>query len=183
MENLPDFPIGSFNKWYNSSEISIPNNNLQDWLLDTGSLTVKLELMCNRFELSLLGHQNIDLELKKSKPFFIFPKDGSWVLREVILWGDGMPWVFAHSLICKALMDKKGDNFAEKSIGNFIFNDPQFVRSKFQLNYEKPPENLSKFLNPFIGKLWGRRSCFTTSKYAIIVEEIFLPQSPAYKTN
>lgn len=110
---------------------------------------------------------------------------GPYQVREVVLWGDNMPWVFARSLLPSVLCDVaegKLVNLGDKPLGSILFHDPLFVRQPFELTCLPDTHPLFAALNlPRERVLWGRRSRFAYLKWQVMVAEIFLPLCPAYK--
>ncbi len=139
--------------------------------------------MCRRFRVEVLFHAPMSAPLCGD--------DDTNYLREVILWGDDTPWVFARSIIPAALNNGELLDLGEQPLGQRIFNDERFVRSQFemcQVNSEALCKQLpakvtaavkrSKCAN--VGPLFGRRSAFHFLEHRLSVAEIFLPLAPAY---
>lgn len=167
---------------------------LSDWLLNTGSLTERLQALTNHFNVCLLGQEALDMDDSEGRLLLSHPKSiqKEWQVREVLL--QGVPksnqhkqgsseprqdWVFARSVLPNELCQSKWANLGNQPLGSRIFNDNNFVRSGFeigQLAYhpvtQKPFEN---------GQVcWARRSKFTIEHYELLVAEAFLPNSPCY---
>lgn len=173
------FPIGLPGQWHDAEAVSVPDAYLKNWLLDTGSLTERLQSHCRQFSLSLLGQEPIAPALIPAR--LLQDSQGDWQVREVILHGEGQPWVFAHSLIPDALC--KGDlaGLGNKPLGQRIFNDARFSRSAFELTQLSKDDALFDKLGiEATRSLWGRRSVFCFGGGVMMVAEIFLPGSPAY---
>lgn len=134
--------------------------------------------------MQLLGQRQAEISLEEiqqlntDSPVF---RPDEWLVREVVLWGDGQPWVFARSLIPQALCSDELANLGNQALGKIIFNDRRFVRQPFELCYLAQPNELLKTLElNTCEPLWGRRSVFTMNQLSMSVAELFLPQSPAY---
>lgn len=105
-----------------------------------------------------------------------------WQIREVLLSGNGKPWVFARSILPQVLCEQDLAGLGEKPLGQIIFNDPRFARQPFQLTCLKYPSELHRQFNlSNDSELWGRRSVFQFQTHQLMVAEIFLPDSPAYR--
>ncbi len=144
-------------------------------------MTERLQSMCRRFDLILLGQHpaqptDCERDVLPDKPL-----GGNWVIREVILCGDGQPWVYARSVICQALVDGELSQLGQQPLGKVIFNDKRFSRSEFQLSYALAPDKLAPLIEPKDMYLWGRRSCFHYADHVMLVAETFLPDAPAYR--
>lgn len=173
--------------WVGPSQITIPSHQLHNWLLDTGSLTERLVAQCKKFELILIGQAQAGL----SQEEYIQVADSEepmseeeWIIREVLLLGDGTPWVFARSVIPVKLWQTDFTDLNTQPLGQRIFNDPKFSRMPFEITQISSS-------NPFFDKLgvsqardlWGRRSTFKCEYMNMMVSEVFLPDSPAYWTD
>jgi len=175
--------------WQAPAEILIQDELLAHWLLDVSSLTERLQSACNRFEVVVVKHQ---LASPRYDEFELLGcSQSSTYIREVILLGDGVPWVFARSVIPKEINDGELDGLGNEPLGKRIFNDPRFKRGEFQLCQldwslihkrlmVKTKLNLSALDINTASKVYGRRSCFDFLGYKMSVAELFLPESPAY---
>jgi chorismate--pyruvate lyase len=190
-----DFPVGLAVDWLSLAEANIPEPTLKDWLLDTGSLTERVQSACGEFSLQLLGQQALE---PHSTELSLLKANGqtAYQIREIVLCGDEQPWVFARSVIPQAIIEAELSNLGSEPLGKRLFNDKRFVRSEFQvctLPYEQFSQHLaeqassqsgvqsdSQLKNDTKQKLWGRRSVFTFESHHLIVAEVFLPGSPAY---
>lgn len=107
-----------------------------------------------------------------------------WIVREVILSGDDVPWVFARSVLPKSELDDSLSRFStlgNQPLGQVIFNDTQFKRLPIQITRLESTNPLLRHLSMTTDKpLFGRRSLFRYRQSHLLVAEIFLPQSPAY---
>ncbi|MEQ3640486.1 MAG: chorismate lyase [Alteromonas sp.] len=194
MSITADFPVGLAVDWLSLAEANIPEPTLKDWLLDTGSLTERVQSACGEFSLQLLGQQALE---PHSTELALLQANGqtAYQIREIVLCGDEQPWVFARSVIPQAIIEAELSNLGSEPLGKRLFNDKRFVRSEFQvctLPYEQFSQHLAEqsnsqssaqLKNDTKQKLWGRRSVFTFESHHLIVAEVFLPGSPAYAQN
>ncbi len=84
--------------------------------------------------------------------------------RKVILSGNDLPWVLAHTLVPQvSLMSPLGQvkNLRNKPLGAFLFSHPGLSRSRLDI----AP----------VGEFWGRCSLFELYLRPILVAEFFLP--------
>lgn len=179
------FPLGIDAKWSSPAHIDIPDAYLKNWLLDTGSLTERLQSHCREFQVSVLGQRQAALTLEEqqqlglAKPHY---DEADWQVREVILLGENQPWVFARSIIPRSLCQSDFANLGNKPLGQLIFNDERFKRSPFQVAHLSKPASLLMTLGfAKAEQLWGRRSVFALQDMKMMVAEVFLPEAPAYK--
>lgn len=179
------FPIGIPSQWAEPDQFAIDSPCLKNWLLDTGSLTERLQSQCASFSLTLIGQRQVQISLEEFQrvcaPQQVFnPKQ--WQVREVLLWGDNQPWVFARSIIPQQLCDTDFIHLNTKPLGQLIFNDERFKRMPFEVTNMCPSKAFLAQLHISCEMaLWGRRSVFSFENLKMSVSEVFLPGSPAYQ--
>jgi chorismate--pyruvate lyase len=179
------FPVGIPSQWAGPEHFTIPTPCLKDWLFDTGSLTEKLQLECTSFHLTLIGQRQSQITLEEFQQVCA-PRQQlnlkEWQVREVILWGDNQPWVFARSIIPQKLCENDFVNLNTKPLGQLIFNDKRFRRMPFEVtNMCASKAFLAQLHISSDIDLWGRRSAFTFEDMKMTVSEVFLPSSPVYQ--
>lgn len=154
---------------------------MQDWLLDTGSLTERLQANSREFYVEVLGQTELPLEAAEKQAL---PQhaQSQWQIREVILFGDGKPWVFARSVLPTKMCQSTWANLGNQPLGQRIFNDPNFVRSGFEIGkLERHPLTHKPFKDPEMKlQRWARRSIFRVGDDELLVAEAFLPDCPCY---
>ncbi|WP_226960798.1 chorismate--pyruvate lyase family protein [Thalassotalea sp. LPB0316] len=179
------FPINLSADWQNQIPEGL-NTYVRDWLLDESSLTARLKANATTFRLAVLGQQ---ITYCSEREACIYIKAGERVLaREVVLFCDDKPQVFARSLL--PLTSLTGEQKAlaelgEQPLGQVIFSSPKLKRKALQIA-EFSSDNQLKALNHQLGlpqqtSVWGRRSTFLIDDKPILVAEVFLPNSLAYK--
>ncbi|WP_233267339.1 chorismate lyase [Paraglaciecola sp. L3A3] len=180
------FPVSIPSSWLDLTACSHTTAHLQNWLLDSGSLTEKLIASCTHFHLTVIGEDRSSItidEFQQVSHLGTQLVEQDWLVREVILWGDGKPWVFARSIIPVELWQRDFVGLNDKPLGQLIFNDARFKRMPFQLTQIDDSEAFLKQLNMSGSEvLWGRRSTFKFEHLKMMVCEVFLPDSPAYQT-
>ena len=150
---------------------------LRSWLLDDGSLTVRLiELNLGEFRVQRL-YQGWQLPLlSESRLLNVSPRQRALV-REVGLTLAGRAVVFARSVFPVASLT--GDlahlrYLQNKSLGSILFSHPGMRRSPFELAL-MPGD--SHYLHPQLRQAdpaWGRRSRFVIGGRSLMVSEVFL---------
>lgn len=179
------FPVGIPSLWAEPDQFVIPNLCLKNWLLDTGSLTERLQSQCMSFHLTLIGQRQSQITLEeflrvRAPKQELNPQE--WQVREVLLWGDNQPWVFARSIIPQRLCESDFVNLNTKPLGQLIFNDMRFKRMPFEITNLSPSRAfLEKLGISSEVDVWGRRSAFSFEDLKMTVSEVFLPSSPAYQ--
>lgn len=182
--------IGAISEsWVPASQSPPRDPLLRNWLLNTGSLTERLQSHCRRFEVQVLNQQINSLSEDETQ--FLFGQfqrtSEKTQVREVFLKGNGQNWVFARSLLPVSFLEEDMAELTQlgtRPLGKIIFNDTRFERQNFQL-VECPSQGdtQNKLGLQCQFSLWGRRSLFRFKQHHIMVAELFLPGAPAYTTN
>lgn len=168
-------------QWKQPDAFALSCGVLTDWLLHTGSLTERLKSHCRQFVVTVLQESAVTITPDEQKCLELQQPEA--IRRDVILTGDGVPWVYASSLMSPALyhLQSKGlSTLGNQPLGAVIFNDPQFIRQPFELAIVPSNENIPSLQGDFPHELWARRSVFRFEQHHMMVTECFLPQSPAY---
>ncbi|WP_245953278.1 chorismate--pyruvate lyase family protein [Alteromonas aestuariivivens] len=171
-----EFPVGLDADWQAPGSVKIDCPYLKNWLLDTGSLTERLQSLCRHFELKLIGQKKQPLHTSEAN-WLNSSVPGEYQVREVVLMGDGAPWVFARSVIPEALIQSELGGLGCQPLGQRLFNDPRFRRGGFEV-CRIPAQQWLNTQQP--ETLWGRRSRFYFDNLSMIVAEVFLPAAPVY---
>ncbi|OUS26593.1 hypothetical protein A9Q98_10530 [Thalassotalea sp. 42_200_T64] len=178
------FPIGLDVNWISADNApTLPR--LNDWLLDPSSLTARLKQHCRRFKVQVLGQKIEACQAHEANDNILL---GEQVLvREVVLFCDDIPHVFARSLLPLRSLTGKQQALAhlgEQSLGQVLFNDPALRREVVEVAEIEPSLRvceLAAMLNLNVThNLWGRRSLFFIEDKPLMVAEVFLPGARAY---
>ncbi|HQW21267.1 MAG TPA: chorismate lyase [Rhodocyclaceae bacterium] len=155
------------------------------WLTDKGSLTARIRERCTRFAVRVQRQQLLPPHADERALLGIAPRERAWV-REVLLEADGVPVVFAHSVMARH--DVRGPwqmfgSIGERSLGGALFADPRIVRQTLhyrRLDARHPlycaAERCATFDTRATPHLWARRSVFGRDGQALLVCEVFLPK-------
>lgn len=154
------------------------------WLSDTGSLTQRLiDASGGEFNVQIIK-QGFELpRLSEMRALALSPRRLA-LIREVILYGRGQPWVYARSIIPLSTLTgrlRKLRQLDNSPLGALLFNDVSMSREPVEVacissNNARLPTALSEIAPP----LWGRRSVFRLDKKPLLVNEIFLPAFKPY---
>ncbi len=152
-----------------------PNATLKSWLLDTGSLTKKLvSLSQGNFRVQVLQQSLQRPRLSECRALKISSRRWA-VVREVILYGNSTPWVYARTVI--PLSSLKGElrrlhDLGNRPLGGALFSDPSLRREALEI---APVLRQHLPTCPLSAKpAWGRRSLFLLKRKPLLVAEIFL---------
>lgn len=161
----------------------IGHHALRPWLQASGSLTARLKAQFSQFAVMPVRQQWQSGRLDELRALGLPPRTRIW-LREVCLFGDDLPRVFAHSVIAPSALfgSWRGlRSIGQRPLGEVLFNTPAVRRG--QLHYRKLPKQhplrqqviAAGWVSP-LQPLWARRSRFMLGRQTILVTEIFLPQ-------
>jgi chorismate--pyruvate lyase len=146
------------------------------WLLDKGSLTQKLiEKSQGDFYVEVIQQQIQKVPLTERKALGI--PQGHWaVIREVILYGQQTPWIYARTIIPLTTLQgslRRLHYLGNKPLGEQLFRDPSMRREPMEIA-SLTPQQLPRTL-ALSSPVWGRRSVFRLSDKPLLVSEVFLP--------
>lgn len=179
------FPVTLPNHWQNSDSCDLPEH-LHSWLLDPDSLTARLKTHCHQFRVELLG-QKIE-PCQAHEAVAAIPVGEKVLVREVLLYCDDKPQVFARSLLPLSSLtgsEQALANLGTNSLGQVLFNNPSLERKMIEVamfDVNSSVGKLAKNLQLDISyPLWGRRSIFVLEDKPLMVAEVFLPDAFAYQ--
>ena len=159
------------------------DDNLLDWLLDPGSLTRRLKHHCQQFRVTPIKQSRERPQLNEAQALGIKPHEICFI-REVHLFCNNQPWVFARTVIPISTLTGKQrrlSRLGNKPLGAVLFADPAMQRSTIEIARITPGHTLFETATaPFATKpkeIWGRRSAFFLNEKPLLVSEIFLPDS------
>ncbi|MDT0604141.1 chorismate--pyruvate lyase family protein [Thalassotalea castellviae] len=179
------FPVQLHTKWCREKTSQL-NLYLQDWLLDPSSLTARLKQHCQDFRVQVLGQCIETCSVDESNEDILAGEEV--LVREVLLFCDNKPQVFARSLLpLRSLTGKEAHlaKLGEQSLGQVIFNHPELKRKGIEVasfdQQSRVAELASYYQLSVVDPLWGRRSVFVVNDKPLMVAEVFLPNSFAYQ--
>lgn len=158
---------------------NLPPGSLRSWLLDTGSLTRRLQQHSGGdFSVTVLKQRWERPRLDEARALGISPQQYALV-REVILSGHGSPWVYARSVLPQPALTGELHflrKLGNKPLGALLFGNPSIKRGPVVLKryaVSSLPASLSQ--GAPATSLWGRYSVFRYRQHGILVSEVFLP--------
>ena len=161
---MPDSIFARFT-WQPEEAPEVQNIPLyvQHWLFEKGSLTAKLKQHCHQFEVKVRSEKWIEKTFENETA--LLPVESYWC-REVVLYGDGKPWVAARTLISKDLLTHYQSLFTlgDKPIGEWLFS---LSAQRIGIQWAKDPES----------GLYARRSLFLVQEMPLLISELFLENS------
>jgi len=183
----PLFPVSINTIWHSPLGVSL-HETLLSWLLDRSSLTTRLTNACQQFRVEVLGQVIQPCTQEESTTDIDV---GEQVLvREVLLYCDDVPQVFARSLLpLKSLTGEEQQlaHLGNQSLGQVLFSKKDLIRKCIEISAFSQNSAVSKLAIelglPAQTELWGRRSTFMLHSKPLMVAEIFLPNAFAYQSH
>ncbi|MFT3734180.1 MAG: chorismate lyase [Rhodocyclaceae bacterium] len=155
---------------------------LHSWLTDRASLTARLQRRCARLTVRVLSQHQTSVHRDES--LLLGARPGQRVvLREVLLLADGIPVVYARSLLARHSLRRAWGVFAgigNRPLGAALFADPQVRRGALTQRRLDGRDSRHARACAAAGislgePLWARRSAFLRRGEPLIVCEVFLP--------
>jgi len=168
--------------WHSSPRFAAHGDPLRDWLREPDSLTARL-MRHGAFRVKLLRQALGYAHPDECAVLGISPRTPCWV-REVVLFCDGRPAVFAHTLLPARPHGVLGRWFARlgtRSLGSLLFAFPRFVRGALafaRLDRRHPlyaPAS-AVFGGPPATALHARRCVHALGRQRVLVTEVFSPR-------
>ena len=142
---------------------------MRTWLFNDDSLTARLTAGCaGKFRVEVLKQRYARAHKNEARLLGI-PFRQVALLREVTLYCDSVPVVYARSIIPLKTLTGKQKRLAylgDRPLGGFLFSCPSVQRDEVQLAHLRTVEAET---------VWGRRSIFRLAGKPLLVTEIFLP--------
>ncbi|MDE3272954.1 chorismate--pyruvate lyase family protein [Pseudoalteromonas sp. G4] len=170
------FPLDISSQWHQN--FTALDSSRSEWLLETGSLTAKLKQTFSEFSVKVLSETRIMLTESQAKIMGI--EQQTALCREVILYGDSKPRVYAQSWIPLAPLAENSLflSLGERPLGEFIFQHPDLVRENLMITDFTKQSALQTLLTSLaieVSDVPARRSIFHLADLKLMVCEAFLP--------
>ena len=139
--------------------------NFLEWLNEEGSITAKIS-SDSKFKLEILSD---DLGIAEDEEYLALDIASEEVrIREVVLYGDLVPLVYARSIIPN-LTSSKGypglGTIGSKPLGDLLFQSELFIKTR---------REFAQFETSSKEVIWGRRTHYLVRGYPLSVMEVFL---------
>ena len=149
---------------YEAMNVQLKNKIIKSWLLEEGPITKRIESN-EKFELKLLRD---DLgNVSKLDRLFLGHLSGDIKIREVILYGDKNPRVYAQSIIPVETINQGLSKLGElgtKPLGDILFEKNIFKKEDAIFAQFKDDKNI----------FWGRKTKYHVKNKPFSVMEVFL---------
>ena len=155
------------NKWLNSSELRLrlKEQSILDWLNEEHSITKRISSKAE-FKLEILQD---DIGIAADDEYAALKMSPEKVrIREVLLYGNLLPLVYARSIIPN-ITSSKGypglGTIGAKPLGDLIFQSKLFIKTK---------REFAEFNVADKRTVWGRRTHYLVRDCPLSVMEVFL---------
>ena len=155
---------------------------LAPWLRDRGSLTRRIQQRCARFAVRGVRSGLARIAPDETALLGVAQRHFAWS-REVFLYADNRPVVFAHSACARRHLRGAWSavhNLGDKPLGALLFAHPLVERKplhyKALRNTHPLYRRAAAALDSPPGRLWARRSLFYLHGAPLLVTEVFLPE-------
>ena len=155
--------ISSWNT-YEAIEHELTNTEIKSWLLEQGPITKRIKSIAE-FRLELIQDELSDAT--DDEILFLKIDSEEIRIREVILYGNENPMVFARTIIPDTTIEKglkELGKIGNKPLGDILFEKDIFSKEDIVFATFKDEESL----------FWGRKIKYTVKDQPFSVMEVFL---------
>lgn len=156
-------------EWLPASSPSL-NAALLDWLMEEDSMTKRFERHCRQVTVEPLREGFISAA-EVGDEVALLPAETRYWLREIVLYGDGVPWLAGRTIVPESTLNGPEAMLQElgtRPLGRYLFASSTLTRD---------------FIEPGVaGALWGRRSRLRLANKPLLLTELFLPAAPLYQS-
>lgn len=142
---------------------------LLDWLLLEDSMTKRFEQHCSRVTVDIVRETFVSADAQLPEAGLLPPASRYW-LREILLCGDGIPWLAGRTVVPESTLEGPELALAQLGrtpLGRYLFSASTLTRDFIEIGRSS--------------ELWGRRSRLRLSDKPLMLTELFLPASPLYE--
>ena len=155
--------------WLPEDDKSVPAGIL-NWLLESGSMTRRFELYSQKVTVTPYLECYVSPAMLSVKEAQYLPKSQRYWVREVVMYGDNTPWLLGRTVIPDETLtneDKQLVDIGQVPLGRYLFSRDDLTRDYIHIGSSA-------------GR-WVRSSLLRLSEKPLLLTEIFLPESPAYR--
>jgi len=154
------------------------------WLFDPGSLTAKIIEKCpGKFSVHLISQKRTTPTPDEIRVLGLKYRSHA-MIRQVILFCDDKPWVYARSVIPVTTLTgplRRLAHLGNKPLGAVLFSDRSILRGQVEITSIDASHENYKWMGMNSDYLtWGRRSLFYKQSKKLLVSEFFLPDIQGY---
>lgn len=180
----------SRNEWRERSPLTRDPAGIKAWLTDSGSLTGRLQAL-GFFSVVLQNQRLAKPTDDEAAELGLGRTQLAWI-REVALFLDGRPVVFAHTVLPRhprGPMTQWLERLGNRSLGALLFAHPRFSRGPLAARrLDRRHALFQRSINALQladvppPALWARRSRFSFGEQSILVTEVFSPAVAKFRS-
>ncbi|EMT6576200.1 MULTISPECIES: chorismate lyase [Providencia] len=155
--------------WLAENDKIVPANVL-DWLLELGSMTKRFEQHSQQVTVIPYLERYITQDKLSADEVQSLPESQRYWVREVVMYGDGIPWLLGRTIIPEETLtddDQQLVDIGRMPLGRYLFSRDSLTRDYIHIGS--------------CANRWVRSSRLRLSDKPLLLTEIFLPESPAYR--
>ncbi|MEX6230090.1 chorismate lyase [Providencia hangzhouensis] len=144
--------------------------NILDWLLELGSMTKRFEQHSQQVTVIPYLERYVSQDKLSADEVQSLPESPRYWVREVVMYGDGIPWLLGRTIIPEETLtddDQQLVDIGRMPLGRYLFSRESLTRDYIHIG--------------FCANRWVRSSRLRLSNKPLLLTEIFLPESPAYR--
>lgn len=156
-------------EWIAQDDEKVPANTL-DWLLELGSMTKRFEQHSQQVTVIPYLECYVSQAMLSTEEAQNLPTSHRYWVREVVMYGDGIPWLLGRTVIPEETLtddDQQLVDIGRMPLGRYLFSRDNLTRDYIHIGCS--------------AERWVRRSRLRLSDKPLLLTEIFLPESPAYR--
>lgn len=145
---------------------------MTDWLMERGSMTERFERHCRQVTVEPYQQRFVLPPALPEDERALLPASERYWLREIVLYGDGIPWLIGRTLIPQQTLSGPELGLLDIGtvpLGRYLFSCDRLTRDAIQVGQQ--------------GSLWARRSSLRLAGKPLLLTELFLPDAPPYHLN
>ncbi|PLR31123.1 chorismate lyase [Chimaeribacter californicus] len=155
--------------------------HIADWLGEIGSMTRRFEQHCREVTVQPVQEGFISRAHLRPEEAAALPDSPRYWLREIVLLGDGVPWLLGRTLIPEETLtgpDRALVDLGTVPLGRYLFGGAALTRDYIHFGLTKGDSGL-----PGEGGTasWVRRSRLRLSGKPLLLTELFLADAPVYR--
>ncbi|MEX0425294.1 chorismate lyase [Providencia rettgeri] len=144
--------------------------NILDWLLELGSMTKRFEQHSQQLTVIPYLERYVSQDKLSADEVQSLPESPRYWVREVVMYGDGIPWLLGRTIIPEETLtddDQQLVGIGRMPLGRYLFSRESLTRDYIHIGS--------------CANRWVRSSRLRLSNKPLLLTEIFLPESPAYR--
>jgi len=156
--------------------------HIADWLSEIGSMTRRFEQHCREVTVQPVKEGFIHRAALRPEEAADLPDSPRYWLREIVLLGDGAPWLLGRTVIPEETLtgpDRALVDLGTVPLGRYLFGGAALTRDYIYFGQTDQPDNSNADNSG--AACWVRRSRLRLSGKPLLLTELFLADAPVYR--